>query len=123
VLGGYLKWRHLQGITIRIFTDSQVAAAYLRKMGGRFQHLREIATRVMEECEKRNISLLVEVVEGKNNFLADHLSRLPLEASEWKLHRGVFRKLDHLWGPHTVDFFASPLNAQLRRYATWHMEQ
>ena len=49
---------------------------------------------------------------GILNSRADFLSRLE-STHEWKLHSNLFRQLDQLWGPHTVDRFAASHNAQL----------
>lgn len=55
VLAAYGKWKNLQGVTIQLFVDNQVAVSYLRKMGGRFGHLRDIVERIWQRCEERNI--------------------------------------------------------------------
>ena len=89
---------------------------------------------------------------GLRNVLPDRLSRLyptftwktedpsgiilnmpsePKENDDWKLNPILFKHLDHLWGPHSVDLFATSINAQLPRYYTkensafkydWHSE-
>ena len=45
----------------------------------------------------------------------EHLSRLLLRY-EWKLHPRIFQQLDSMWGPHTINCFASMLTAQLPTY-------
>ena len=122
-VAAFLKWRFIQGSAIRLFTDNQVAAAYLRRMGGRKEHLRVIAERIWARCEVRGVFLTVEYVEGKKNVIADALSRVEGDSSEWKLDPAVFGLLQWRWGPHTVDFFASRDNAQLPRFATWRADE
>ena len=52
---------------------------------------------------------------GSRNVHADRLSRLPAHY-EWQLNPELFQILDDMWGPHTVDRFASHINALLPRY-------
>ena len=43
-----------------------------------------------------------------------------MDRSDWQLAPRYFRRLDKLWGPHTVDRFAAEHNCQLPRYnARW----
>jgi hypothetical protein len=123
VLAAYGKWKNLQGVTIQLFVDNQVAVSYLRKMGGRFGHLRDIVERIWQRCEERNITLAVEFLEGEKNVLADRLSRIELNTAEWQLNREVFKELDCLWGPHSVDYFASRTNTLLPRFASWNVDE
>jgi hypothetical protein len=88
-------------------------------MGGKFTHLRTVAARVLGFCEERGVRLVVEHLPGVQNKVADKLSRWPLDRSDWSLNRTVFRLLDSIWGPHTVDWFATRHNALLPRFATW----
>jgi hypothetical protein len=41
------------------------------------------------------------------------------DSDDWKLNERVFMKLNQLWGPHTVDLFATAVNTQLPRYYTY----
>ena len=38
-----------------------------------------------------------------------------VDYDHWQVSPSVFSILDNTWGPHTVDRFASPSNAQLGR--------
>ena len=46
---------------------------------------------------------------------ADFVSRI-VDFDDWGIHPGVFLYYDRLWGPHSVDCFASFYNAQLPRF-------
>ena len=89
---------------------------------------------------------------GMRNVLPDRLSRLyptfswnqedpsgiilnmpiaPKENDDWKLNPILFKHLNNIWGPHTVDLFATSVNAQLPKFYTkensafvhnWHSE-
>ena len=52
---------------------------------------------------------------------ADTLSRHS-DSHNWMLHPELFHMLDVMWGPHTVDRFATFLNAQLLRFNTRYWE-
>eukprot|EP00976_Prorocentrum_cordatum_P011252 226282-Prorocentrum_minimum.AAC.1 len=53
------------------------------------------------------------------NGYADELSKV-FDKDDWRLHPGVFALLDALWGPHTVDRFASDLNHQVEAFNSFH---
>ena len=54
-------------------------------------------------------------LQGSLNINADRLSRLSVHY-EWQLNHNIFKYLDCLWGPHTIDRFATGLNSQLPKY-------
>ncbi len=75
-------------------------------------------------CKLRKLSLLIDTFDIKirtryirsaANVWADNLSRVT-DNSDWQLAPRVFRHLDKLWGPHTLDRFASNANKQVSRY-------
>ena len=58
-------------------------------------------------------------IQSAANIWADRLSR-EIDTADWSLNPRLFRYLNRLWGPHTVDRFASMENALLERYnARW----
>lgn len=118
----YLKWADLKNCAIRLMTDNVVTMVYINSMGGRFSHLREVADRLLRACERRKVKVVAEHLPGVKNKWADTLSRLPKDRSDWKLNSGVFRLLDKIWGPHSIDWFATKVNTQLPRYASWSVD-
>ncbi len=75
-------------------------------------------------CELRKLFLPIDTFDMKirtryirsaANVWANNLSRVT-DNSDWQLAPRVFRHLDKLWGPHTVDHFAANLNKQVPRY-------
>jgi hypothetical protein len=119
VVGAFIRWQNLRDCAVRLFTDNTVTYTYLNKMGGRVEHLRTVAKAVLEACEARRVKLVVEHLPGVQNEVADKLSRVPMDRSDWSLNRRFFRYLDFLWGPHSVDWFATRNNAQVPRFASW----
>jgi hypothetical protein len=79
-------------------------------------------------CELRKLFLWVESYDikimtlctsGAANIWADALSRVT-DYSDWHLAPRKFKHLSGLWGPHTVDRFASFANKQMLWYnAKW----
>lgn len=55
------------------------------------------------------------LISGVNNTVADRLSRTK-DNYNWMLHPRLFRMIDHMYSPHTVDRFASAVTTQLPRF-------
>ena len=61
--------------------------------------------------EASRIRLEPEWLPRKENEVADYISRI-IDYDEWSLSPLVFKELDRLWGPHTIDRFADWCNNQ-----------
>ena len=69
--------------------------------------------------DSHDIRLRPRYIRSAASVWADRLSR-ERDTSDWSLNPRVFGHLDRLWGPHTIDRFASMENALLPRYnARW----
>ena len=68
--------------------------------------MRKEAILIYQICRQHNIRLTVEWVNRDENEKADELSRLEYQ-DDYMLDPSCFQMVDHLWGPHTVDCFAS----------------
>ena len=53
--------------------------------------------------------------------MADMWSRT-VDKYNWRLHSRLFRYIDTLWGPHTVDHFANCMDTQLPRFNSRYWE-
>lgn len=80
-------------------------------------HLQSEATRIYAICRQHGIRLFPEWVPRHLNQKADYWSRV-IETDDWMLNPIHFRELDALWGPHTVDRFASFNSKQLPRFCS-----
>ena len=49
------------------------------------------------------------------NQTADAISR-KIDTDDWQLNPEAFKSIDDMWGPHTVDCFASAANTQLEHF-------
>ena len=62
--------------------------------------------------------IIIIIIPGQDNLIADFLSRGRVLPSEWTLHPMVMDQIVRTLGPLQVDLFASALNARLPRYCS-----
>lgn len=108
---------HVTGKTIQVVSDNISTIAYLNHMGGPSHELIQIANAIWTEAINNHVSITCCHIAGKNNIASDRLSRLN-DKYEWQLHPGLFNFLDTMWGPHTIDRFASLTTAQTEVFNT-----
>ena len=91
--------------------NNTTAVAYLRRQGRNLAPaLNAVEQRILHWTEQQTISLMPQFVPGRNNGVADALSRPnQVIGSEWMLHQEVFDWLRKRW-PVTTDLFASSLS-------------
>ena len=65
----------LSNKSINIRTDNITTMFYVNRMGGRSAGLASIAQRIFTLCRQRNITLQAVYLPGKDNIIADRLSR------------------------------------------------
>ena len=108
---------------VQVLSDNVTTVAYLNNLGGHCLELSDLAQAIWCTTNKLNVTLSSIHLAGKLNSHADHLSRLSTQY-EWMLSPNTFRILNELWGPFTIDRFASFLTTQLPRYnARFHDPQ
>ena len=56
-----------------------------------------------------------EWIPCAENQLANYLSKI-VNHDDWQIQPSIFEELDRIWGPDTVDRFASYYNAHLSRF-------
>ena len=84
--------------------------------GTRSPVLNSIAQRILRWAESIDLVLKPQFIQGKNNVLADSLSRPnQVQGSEWTLKWEVFRELNNKW-PVMIDLFATSLNHHCSLY-------
>ena len=92
-------------------------AEIIMSVGSRIPDLHREVVLVYKLCRELNIRLSVEWVSRNDNSIADELSRVE-DATDYMPDPKCFRYIDQLWGPHTVDRFASIKTKQLVRYCS-----
>ena len=101
---------------IRWFTDNANVPSIIKR-GSPKLPLQKLALAIFEYTHSRNIILLPQWLPREENKVADKISRYR-DFDDWSIDPQSFLTLQHLWGPHTVDRFASPHNAKLPRFNT-----
>lgn len=104
---------HSRSILLR--TDNITTVCYVNNFGGRVPQLTSLREQLWELEENEQLSIHAEYISGRNNTVADHLSRTH-DRGDWSLTDRVFHAIDQQFGPHHVDRFASYQNKKLRRY-------
>jgi hypothetical protein len=108
----------LRGLKVQVLTDNIACVAYINHLGGSSAQLSEIAQAVWQECHTHQIELVAKHLSGSLNTRADSLSRLTGKY-EWHLHTKMFQYINNLFGPFTIDRFATMCNTQLPVYNSW----
>ena len=100
--------------TIKWFVDNAGVVSILR-FGSRKKELHQIAKTVWQLCRFINSNIFPQWIPRERNQLADQWSRYS-DKDEWGLIDEQFGYIDGLWGPHTVDRFATRFNARCARF-------
>ena len=106
----------LEGKECRHRTDNQ-AAARIMEFGSKVPELHGIALDISSFCRQNNIRLVPEWIPREQNEKADFYSKL-IDTEDWMLSHEVFKEMDMVWGPHTLDCFASQCTKQLDRFCS-----
>ena len=105
----------LAGNKVEILSDNVTAVALINKFGSSDPRLDAIAQAIWSFALQHNMMLAAHHISGICNVESDALSRQPLR-HEWFLHPAVFRQLERMFGPHSIDRFASVTTALLPVY-------
>ena len=112
----------IQGKVIQIHSDSTTALAYVTKFGGtRSTLLMDLARQIWTHCLQTGTRVMTSFIRSEDNP-ADRPSRALWLQTEWTLDPSLFQRIDRMWGPHTVDLFASRTNTQLPRFISWKQD-
>ena len=84
-------------------------------MGSKKPLLHDLAVKVFSLSVHNNVKLEPEWIPRDLNERADALSRI-IDYDDWMLNPAVFADIEVLWGPHSVDRFASCHNCQIPRF-------
>ena len=103
--------------TLVVWTDNAVAISVVQKLGSHSPDLQLIAGLILEELVGRNMQVLPRHISGKQNVVADALSRVHIIEAEWEISPRSFQELQRLHQAQLeVDLFASPLNKKLPKF-------
>ena len=104
----------LENRKVKWFTDNQNVKRIINS-GSRRSNLQQIALNINRFCEQKSIVIEPEWIKRKYNVLADTLSRTT-DSDDWQIQPEVFAYWDIVWGPHSIDRFASNLNSQCKKF-------
>lgn len=104
---------------ILLKADSTVAVGAVNSMESRSQPLMRELRALHRTCMAWGISLRAEHLPSAVNAYADRLSR-ENDSTDWALGWDAYTDLERRFGPHTVDLFASHLNAKCGRFYARH---
>ena len=110
-------------VHVQICIDNRAAVAYINHLGGtRSLELNSIAVKMWAWCLERNMFLSALYVPGILNKIADLLSCLKLESTEWMLNLRIFKQIVNVYRMPVLDMFASALYHQVPKYFSWTLD-
>lgn len=108
---------------VQIISDNVSAVAYINFQGGPSRQLTEVARDIWGLSVQHGFHIQARYSPGISAeiLLPDQLSRY-MSKYEWQLHPRVFRYLDFVHGPHSIDRFASMVSTQCQRYNSMYFD-
>jgi len=103
------------GVVIRLKCDSMVALGVLQAQSSPSSALMGEYRLLHAVLVELNVELRHEYIASALNVWADRLSR-EVDSTDWSLAPAAFRRLDDLYGPHSVDLFATEVNTRCVRF-------
>ena len=95
----------LSNSRVKWFTDNQ-SVEIIAVKGSMKPDLQNIVLSICRTCMHRNIQLEMEWVPRADSQRADMLSKI-IDNDDWQVSDECFHLFENLWGPHSVDRFAS----------------
>ena len=101
-------------VHVRVMCDNVTAIAYVNTMGGiKSEPGNNIACRIWNFCIENKFLVSAAHIPSKNNVEADQQSRILQDATEWKLHPGLFPKIvDNFF--FNMNCFSSSINTMIQ---------
>lgn len=104
----------INGKCVKWFTDNQGCVSIVNK-GSMKPDLQSLALEVSEVCKSFNIELDIQWIPRELNDLADYYSKY-VDCDDWSISKEFFEFMNDMWGPFTIDRFASVDNAKIKRF-------
>ena len=106
--------RQLKGAVVQVKVDNQNAYHNLHRWVSSVPIYMRYLRKIMKLSEQHDFLIIPKWVPSEQN-VADSLSR-HVSKEEWKMERTYFLRMQQLYGPHTIDRFASHTSSQLPLY-------
>lgn len=104
----------MQGHKVQWHTDNKNITRIIHR-GSMKPNLQEVVEDVVYLCTKYHIDLTLVWVPRAENQLADYLSKLK-DVDDWGIQPHIFQWVTTLWGPFTIDRFATWYNTKCSRF-------
>ena len=106
---------------LKVFSDNTTAVGCINKMGSsKSWDLDHIITTIWQWALDRDIWITASYIPGVLNVEADEESRKSERRTEWMLNKDIFSQvLEDLGFEPSMDLFASRINNQLDRFASF----
>lgn len=106
--------------TVLCQVDNVATAVYISKVGGtKSVEMNKVALDLWKFVQERNMKVRAHYIPGATNTEADYDSRTTDGPVDWLLNPTIFHQIDKVWGPHSIDLFASRSCHQIERYVSW----
>ena len=104
----------LSGCDVKWFTDNQAVPSIVHS-GSMKEHLHILALDIFQTAKDNKIDIEVEWIPRTQNERADYLSKI-VDYDEWTVKDCYFHAVTSVWGPCSVDCFASYKNRKVPRF-------
>ena len=104
----------LQGHNIQWYTDNKNVVSLIHR-GSMNPELQAVAEQIVDVCSANSISVNPVWVPREQNQLADYVSRLN-GVDDWGISTPIYKWLNNMWGPFTIDRFATWYNTKCSRF-------
>ena len=104
----------LQAHKVQWHTDNQNITRIIHR-GSMKTNLQDIVEDVVHLCAKYHIVLTPVWIPREENHLADYLSKVT-DVDDWGIQPHIFQWVTTLWGPFTIDRFATWYNTKCNRF-------
>jgi hypothetical protein len=95
--------------------DNQAVVAMVHSLTSRSPELMAELRLLVALLDEHDISLRSQYIRSKDNWVADFYSRIAAPR-EYTLLRSIFDAVESMWGPFSIDAFASDASAMLPRF-------
>ena len=102
------------GKVIKWYTDNKNCVNIVTS-GSMKPELQSIALSIFSTCIQKGISIDIQWIPRSENEKADFISKL-IDFEDWGVTLEFFDFMNSMWGPYTIDRFASSLNNKVHRF-------
>jgi hypothetical protein len=104
----------LQGHRVQWYTDNQNVVRIIER-GSRKPEIQSTVEEVIQLCAKHSALIKPVWIPREENEKADYLSKL-IDVDDWGIHTNIYNWISNMWGPFTVDRFATCYNTKCERF-------